>query len=144
MMKDTLAKKKGRWYNAINEYREELEITWERLENIDRTSLKKMIRAYDTEKWKDGLRKKTSLRFYGLEKGEIRYELCYRNNNNSKFYARARMNTLKLEEHKGRGQKEYNKICKLCKEEEEDLVHFISKCKKLESKRNYKLLDKKN
>ena len=141
MMKDTIVKKKGRWYNAINEYRIELEMTWEKLENIDRPTLKKMIRAYDTEKWKDGLRKKTSLRFYGLEKWEIRYELCYRNNN-SKFYARARMNTLKLEEHKGRGQKEYNKICKLCKEEEEDLVHFISKCKKLESKRNYNLLDK--
>ena len=88
------------------------------------------------------MRKKTSLRFYGLEKREIGYELCYRNNNNSKFYARARMNTLKLEEHKGRGQKEYNMICKLCKEEKEDLVHFISKCKELEGKRNYNLLDK--
>ena len=36
MMKDTLTKRKGKWYNTINEYRQELEITWERLEKIDR------------------------------------------------------------------------------------------------------------
>ena len=133
MMKDTLVKRKGKWYNALNEYRQELEITWEKLENIDRQSLKKLIRAYDTEKWKDGLRKKASLRIYGLEKRNIEYELCYRNNNNSKFYARARTNTLRLEEHKGRGQKNYNTICKLCGEEKEDMVHFVIKCRELET-----------
>ena len=48
---------------------------------------------------------------------------------------------MKLEEHKGRGIEGYNKICKLCEEEEEDLVHFVSKCKKLEPIRDYNLLD---
>ena len=142
MMRDTLDKKKGRWYNAIDGYREELELSWESLENMDRPTLKRLVKAYDTEKWKDGLRKKSSLRFYVLEKKEIHYDLCYRNNNNSKFYARARINALKLEEHKGRGIEGYNKICKLCEEEEEDLVHFVSKCKKLETIRDYNLLDK--
>jgi len=142
MMRDTLTKRKGKWYNTINEYRQELEITWERLEKIDRQSLKKLIRAYDTEKWKDGLKRKPSLRIYGLEKRNIEYELCYSNNNNSKFYARARTNTLKLEEHKGRGKKNFNTICKLCGEEKDDLVHFIIKCKELETKRNYNLIEK--
>ena len=37
-------------------------------------------------------------------------------------------------------------MCRLCGEEEEDLIHFIVKCKKLEKKRNssvinYKILD---
>ena len=58
------------------------------------------------------------------------------------FYARARINALKLEEHKGRGIEGYNKICKLCEEEVEDLVHFVSKCKKLETVRDYNLLDR--
>ena len=49
---------------------------------------------------------------------------------------------IKLEEHKGRGLEGYDKTCKLCKEEEEDLVHFITKCRKLEGTRNYELLDK--
>jgi len=142
MMRDTLNKRKGRWYKAINEYKEELELFWEILENTDRPTLKKIIKMYDTEKWKDGLRKKTSLRFYIQEKKEIHYDLCYRNNKNSMFYARARINALKLEEHKGRGIEGYDKTCKLCKEENEDLVHFISKCRKLEGIRDYELLDK--
>ena len=141
MMRDTL-EKKGRWYKAINEYREELELSWETLEDTDRPTLKKIVKIYDTEKWKGGLRKKTSLRFYIQEKKEIHYDLCYRNNKNSMFYARARINALKLEEHKGRGIEGYDKTCKLCKEEDEDLVHFISNCKKLEGVRNYELLDK--
>ena len=47
-----------------------------------------------------------------------------------------------MEEHKGRGQSNYNVTCKLCGEEKEDLVHFIIKCKSLEIKRNYNLINK--
>ena len=36
MMIDTITKRKGKWYNTINEYRQELDIAWEQLENIDR------------------------------------------------------------------------------------------------------------
>ena len=60
MMRDTLAKKKGRWYKAIDEYREELELSWESLENMDRSTLKRLMKSYDTEKWKDWLRKKSA------------------------------------------------------------------------------------
>ena len=94
------------------------------------------------QKWEEGLRKKTSLRFYIQEKKEIHYDLCYRNNRNSMFYARARINAIKLEDHKGRGIEGYDKTCKLCKDEKEDLVHFITKCRKLEGIRDYRLLDK--
>ena len=48
-----------------------------------------------------------------------------------------------MEEHKGRGKPHYDTTCKLCNEETEDLVHFIVKCKKLEGKRDYNILDKK-
>ena len=141
-MKDTIRKKKVKWYNAIEEYREELGLSWDNLEVMDRPTLKKIVREYDTEKWNEGLRRKQSLRFYVQEKKEIHYDLCYRNNVNSTFYARARINALKLEEHKGRGIEGYNNKCKLCGEEEEDLVHFISICKKLELVRDYNLLDR--
>ena len=55
--------------------------------------------------------------------------------------ARARTNTLKLEEHKGRGIPGYDKTCKLCKKSEENIVHFIIECEKLEKRRNYSLID---
>ena len=46
-----------------------------------------------------------------------------------------------MEEHKGRGLEHYNTTCKLCNEEKEDLVHFLIKCKALEEKRNYEILE---
>ena len=71
------------------------------------------------------------------------YEFCYRNNVNSMFFARARLNSLRLEEAMGRGKGFYNKICKLCKQEEEDLLHFMIECPCLERKRNYEIIDKR-
>ena len=58
------------------------------------------------------------------------------------FYARARINAIKLEEHKGRGIEGYDKTCKLCKEENEDIVYFLTKCRRLEDIRDYELLDR--
>ena len=49
---------------------------------------------------------------------------------------------MKLEEAKGRGNKHYNKECKLCGKGEENLVHFIVECTALEGKRNYNLLNR--
>ena len=59
------------------------------------------------------------------------------------FLARARINSLKLEEVKGRGKPHYDKSCKLCYQEEEDLVHFTVKCPLLERMRDYDLIDKR-
>ena len=58
------------------------------------------------------------------------------------FYARARLNSLGLEEAKGRGKVYYNKICKLCGQGEEDLIHFMLKCPFLEKKRDYNIIDR--
>ena len=76
------------------------------------------------------------------EKKEIKYEACYTNNYSSKIFARARMNALQLEKQKGKSYKNYDTTCKLCGEEEEDIVHFTVKCKMLEGKRNDKVINK--
>ena len=52
------------------------------------------------------------------------------------------MNALQMEEHKGRGKAGYKTTCKLCEEEDEDIVHFLIKCNKLEQKRDYRLINK--
>ena len=51
------------------------------------------------------------------------------------------MNALQLEEHKGRGNRGYDTTCKLCREEREDIVHFITNCRKLEGVRDYDIID---
>ena len=95
MMEDTISRKKGKWYNAIEKYRIELELPWDKLRTMDKPALKKIVREYDTVKWFEGMSRKQSLRFYIQEKKEIHYDLCYRNSINSTFYARARVNALR-------------------------------------------------
>merc|ERR1712055_1028324 len=120
----------------------ELGLTWKQLRKLNQSSLKRLIKEYDMIEWYNEMREKQSLRFYIKEKTEVKYEMCYRNSLSSAFYARARINSLKLEEQIGRGKMNYDKKCKLCEKEEEDIVHFTIKCEKLEGKRNYDLINK--
>ena len=92
--------------------------------------------------WKLNLAKKSTLKYYAEGKTKIGYEHCYRNNANSTYLARARTNSLKLEEATGRGNPHYSKECKLCRQGEENIVHFIVECKALEGKRDYNLLNR--
>merc|ERR1711909_158543 len=142
MMEDTILKGKGRWIKAIEEYRIELGLSWKQLREVDQLSLKRLVKEYDKEEWLKEMRSKPSLRFYIKEKSEIKYDMCYRNSLSSAYYARARTNSLKLEEQVGRGRIEYDRKCKICGEEVEDIVHFTVKCEKLEGKRNYDLINK--
>ena len=89
MMIDSLVRGKGKWYKTIDEYRIELNLSWEQLKKIDRPSIKKLVRNYDTEKWKEGMIKKSVLRIYVLERKEIGYEYCYRNNSYSRFFSKS-------------------------------------------------------
>ena len=141
MMLDTIATEKGHWYTSINAHRKELGISWDALLEMSKEELKKRIRNYDTEKWHEGLESKSTMKHYAQGKTKFGYEFCYRNNFNSTFLARARINSLKLEEHKGRGNPHYDKTCKLCKGGIEDIVHFLIDCKELEEDRNYHLID---
>ena len=109
---------------------------------MTKEELKRRIKDYDTKIWEYNLANKSTLKYYIEGKARIGYESCYRNNANSMFLARARTNSLKLEEAKGRGNTHYNKNCKLCGLGEEDLVHFTIECPALEGKRSYEIIDK--
>ena len=77
-------------------------LTWEKLETMNKATLKKIIRKYDDDSCNLGIISKPSLKYYSKEKKTVGYEFCYRNNYSSKLFARARINALQLEEHKGR------------------------------------------
>ena len=131
---------KGQWIRAINEYREKLEISWTDLRGMEKKTLKKKIKEYDTQIWLEEMMHKPSLKWYRIGKKDIGYEMCYRNNISSTYLAKARTNSLQLEEHIGRGIPNYDKTCKLCGEEEEDLEHFLIRCLELEGKRNSEIM----
>ena len=112
------------------------------MREIDRKTLKEVVKEYDTLKWREGLERKETMRFYRLGKLRIGYDNCYRNNGPSAFLAKARTNSLQLEEHRGRGIQNYDSTCKLCGKEVENIVHFLIKCEKLENKRIDRLIDR--
>ena len=140
-MNDEIEKEKGQWIKTINNYRMELGMSWEVLRNTDRKTLKEKIKEYDTQLWLQGMYQKPTLKWYMMGKQRIEYENCYRNNNHSTYLAKARTNSLQLEEHLGRGQPNYNTNCKLCGLGEENLEHFVVECPELEGKRNKKLME---
>merc|ERR1712121_325541 len=142
MMEDAIKKKKGIWYVTVSSYLKELGITWDMLYTLTKSEIKTLTRHYDTLLWEKELKEKKILKYYKEGKGKMKYEFCYRNNINSMFLARARLNSLRLEEALGRGNAFYNKTCKLCKQEEEDLLHFVIECPCLERKRNYEIIDR--
>merc|ERR1711895_347532 len=141
MMEDIIRKKIGEWFKIVNSYLEELSITWDLLYILTKGEIKTLTRNYDTQLWEKELRDRKILKYYKEGKGKLGYEFCYRNNVNSMFYARARLNALSLEEARGRGKAYYDKICKLCEQEEEDLLHFMIKCPYLEKRRDYEIID---
>ena len=141
MMEDTMNVKKGRWYNNVSKYMEALGIQWDSLKKMPRKELKARVREYDTKKWEQGLLSKKTQENYVLGKQKMGYDMCYRNTYDSTFFAKARLNALKLEDQIGRGKSNYDKTCKLCGRTKEDMIHFIIDCPALEADRNYELID---
>ena len=142
LMEDIIKREVGDWYNIVNSYLEELGITWDSLYTLTKKEIKTLTQNYDTWQWEKEMSEKKILKYYREGKGKLQYEFCYRNNLNSMFYARARLNALGLEEAKSRGKKFYNKTCKLCNQGEEDLMHFLLVCPSLEKGRDYNIINK--
>ena len=110
---------------------------------MTKMELKNKVKDYDTRKWEEEIASRSTLKYYREGKTGIGYDKCYRNNVNSMFLARARVNSLGLEEVKGRGVPGYNKICKLCGLEVEDILHFTMTCPILEKTRSrHKVINK--
>ena len=142
MMLDTIQVGQGYWYKNINAYRLELNISWADLFNMTSMELKRRVRENDDRLWKNEIEKLPTLRIYAKGKNKIGYDKCYRNNANSTYYARARINSLRLDDVVGRGNRWYDRTCKLCRKGREDLTHFLIECEAMESKRNYSLIDR--
>ena len=97
--------------------------------------IKKKIREYDTELWRKEMLNKSTLHRYRKKKYEIKEEKRIDNSLASMLWFRGRTNTMKLNiDH--RFIKKGSTVCNLC-EEDEDMSHFLFRCKKLEKERDY-------
>jgi len=140
MMEDTMTVKKGKWYNSMKDHLRKLNTTWDNLIEMPRAEIKRRVKDYDTERWRTSLQDLRTQKYYVLGKKKFGYDFCYRNNYDSTFLAKARLNALKLEEQISRGKDWYDSTCKLCKLAEENIVHFIMDCPALENIRDYDII----
>ena len=102
-------------------------------QRIGKEDIKKKARTMDTNRWEEDMRRKSSIEIYRRWKKEIKEEKQYDNRPGSITLYKARTNCLPLNDRK-RHQNE-NTTCEVCGEEEENLRHFILRCKEYEEER---------
>ena len=91
--------------------------------------------------WREELEERPTLKWYKQGKPCIQYDQCYTNSISSSYLAKARTNTLQVEEYFYRRNRNHNKICKLCGLEDEDIQQFLVTCPILELKRDKEILE---
>ena len=128
----------GQWNCTLNMYLRKIGITYNELINMSRSQVDKKVKEYDSTLWEREMSTKSSLRIYRKYKKAIKEEKCYDNRNSSVLLFQARTNSLNLDGHKK--NKIQERVCKLCNKEDEDILHFIFKCKRLEGKRDSELI----
>lgn len=134
----TAKQKKITWNNQLNEYLNEVNIRYGEIGTLSKKEIKRRVRDWDTNKWKEELDNKSSVKIYKDFKKRMKDDGCYDNKFSSVLLFRARSNTLKLNIRK-RHQNGDTK-CELCEEEREDLTHFIIDCKELEGSRDKEIM----
>ena len=140
ILNESKMERKNNFNKTLSEYLKKLSINFEELKTLSKDNIKNRARKWDSNKWKEELKEKSSLKIYRAYKFEIKEEKFYDNRDSSKYLFQARTNTLPLNtsrRHTGGDTK-----CELCDNENEDLIHFLIDCKGLEHKRNKYIIQK--
>ena len=74
-------------------------------------------------------------------KKKIQYDQCYTNSPSSSYLAKARTNTLQVEEFIHRRNKNHDTVCRLSGLEQEDIQHFLVTCPMLNQKRDREIIE---
>ena len=144
LVKEVLQRMRGdrgnKWNKKLNNYLEQLGISFEQMVEMSPGQIKRKINNYDSGKWYEDMQTKRSLSIYRKYKKEIKDEKIYDNTIASELLFRARSNTLALnidKRHRGEPTR-----CELCYREEENIQHFMLECRELEEKRDQSLMMK--
>ena len=140
ILNNTVGDNKNVWNRKLNDYLRNLDINFNNINRMSKQEIRVLARHFDTTKWEKEIEKKTSIPIYRRFKTQIKEEQIYRNDFSSRLLVQARSNTLRLNIEK-RFTNERT-VCDLCNIEEENMSHFILRCKKLDSCRNKRFLDK--
>ena len=134
VMEKNLETNSSKFAKVVSAYMEQLNVNMNEVKSLSINQIKNKIKEVDTEMWKRKMTEKSTLSIYRGKKKEIEEVEWFRNGSKYQLMMKARSNTLKLNWRKWGTEAE--KICDLCKESVETLVHFVIDCKDLQQTRN--------
>ena len=123
-----------KWIKTVQRYLNEAGLNLENLKEYSANQIRRVINDKDTREWRESMENKSSLLIYRSFKVQIEEIKWFRNGGKWSIMIAARANTLRL------GWREWEleegKICKLCREENETLEHFLIVCCELQETRS--------
>ena len=125
-------KKSRPWIKKIKFYMHQIGVDLDTLRNMKNEELKDKINKIGDTRWKEKVDSMSSLSLYKT-KMKMQEEDIYDNSFKSVLMYRCRSNTIKLGWRIGLEGGESR--CRMCREENEDIVHFIKVCPGLETVR---------
>ena len=66
----------SKWNNQLNKYLEEIGMKYEDIERLKRSTIRRKIREWDTDKWKKEVEEYSKIDIYKAFKKEIKEEKC--------------------------------------------------------------------
>ena len=126
-----LEENEGRWKTFTRKQCDKINIEQKKAQGMGKQEIRKATEDKDTEKWKEEMSKKKTLRYYRSNKTNIKQDEEYDNTRQSDIWFRIKTNCLYLGD-----RMTDNKTCKQCQNELEDLPHFLLHCEKLKEPRN--------
>lgn len=126
IMEDMEKHEKSIWTKTNVRYRSEVDIKAADLHGVRYKDIQERTRKWDSKRWEEEVKSKSSLGLYRKWKTEIKEEAFYDNRPASVIMYRARTATLPLKDrqrHIGQSTE-----CDLCGADLEDLKHFILEC----------------
>ena len=134
VMEKTIEDNNSKLAKVVTKYMEQTSMSKRDLTNLSINQIKKKVKEMDSEFWREGLERKSTLSIYREKKEDIEEVKWFRNGRKYQLMMRARSNTLGINWRKWGTEEE--KICDLCGEGEETLLHFVIECRQLQQTRN--------
>ena len=116
----------NKWMKVTRSYMNEAELNMQDLYKMGKETLRTRIKTKDTERWRQEVQSKTTLKMYSSWKKQVEEAEFLDNHPSSTIFFRARTNCLPLNDRK-RHTGEDTK-CVLCSSENENIEHFILNC----------------
>ena len=139
ILKDMLEISTDTWTKTVQQYMKMFNLNKTKISKLKKEKINDMVKAWDTNCWRQEIESKTSLALYKEGKTEIRNEQAiYDNTYSTDIMFPARTNTLKLGWRKAHANESTK--CPMCDEEEENLEHFILNCRGLQEIREISVM----